>query len=154
MKITLVQSEIELAIRQYVGSVMMVADGMSMDIDLAATRAQGTGFTATIDIVPTKELVSAPKTIAALGQMFNLRGTTMNNIPKTHEPEKTDEPVSREPETDTKEANTPFETSTIQETGTTHAIENAPIAVDQSEGSPAPSPSRSLFGALKKPKNN
>lgn len=51
MQITIIQAEIEQAIRNYVGSQLKVADGMEMTIELSATRG-AEGFKATIDISP------------------------------------------------------------------------------------------------------
>ena len=50
MRITLVQAEIDQAIVNYINSQVNVKDGMSITVDLSATRGEN-GFTATIDIV-------------------------------------------------------------------------------------------------------
>lgn len=50
MRITLVQAEIDLAIVNYINSQVNVKDGMTITVDLSATRGEN-GFTATIDIV-------------------------------------------------------------------------------------------------------
>lgn len=51
MQITLIQSEIEQAITEYIHTQINVRAGMAIEIDLAATRGQQ-GFTASINIVP------------------------------------------------------------------------------------------------------
>lgn len=51
MLITLVQNEIEQAIRDYVLARIRIQDGLDMQIDLAATRGIE-GFKATINIEP------------------------------------------------------------------------------------------------------
>jgi hypothetical protein len=51
MQITIVQAEIETAIRKYIEEQINVRDGMRIDIDLSATRGAD-GFKAIIDIVP------------------------------------------------------------------------------------------------------
>lgn len=50
MQIVLIQAEIEKAIRNYVNSVVKVAEGVDILIDLKSTRGD-TGFTANIDLV-------------------------------------------------------------------------------------------------------
>ena len=158
MKITLVQTEIELAIREWVGRQLKVADGMSMDIELAATRAGGTGFTATIDIISEVKQVQAaqPKTMAALGaSVFNgpvgpsettvFPSSVKATDTKTNqEPEKASEPApASEPE------NPLFDTSE----NVADTRESTATAQQDKAPAPAPSASRSLFGGLKKPTN-
>lgn len=50
MQIVLIQAEIEKAIRNYVNSIIKVAEGVDIVIDLKSTRGD-TGFTANIDLV-------------------------------------------------------------------------------------------------------
>ena len=50
MQIVLIQAEIEKAIRNYVNSIVKVAEGVDIVIDLKSTRGD-TGFTANIDLV-------------------------------------------------------------------------------------------------------
>ena len=60
MQIVLIQAEIEKAIRNYVNSIVKVAEGVDIVIDLKSTRGD-TGFTANIDLVETSvERVAAP----------------------------------------------------------------------------------------------
>ena len=53
MQITLIQSEIEQALKNYINDIMSVKDGMEIEIQLKATRGEE-GTTAIIDIVPQK----------------------------------------------------------------------------------------------------
>ena len=67
MQIVLIQAEIEKAIRNYVNSIVKVAEGVDIVIDLKSTRGD-TGFTANIDLVETgieRTVVPAPKATAA-----------------------------------------------------------------------------------------
>lgn len=57
MKIMIVQAEIETAIRDYILSQINIREGMSVTIELAATRG-ASGFTAEIDISQTVEITS------------------------------------------------------------------------------------------------
>ena len=60
MQIVLIQAEIEKAIRNYVNSIVKVAEGVDIVIDLKSTRGD-TGFTANIDLVETSvERAAAP----------------------------------------------------------------------------------------------
>ena len=60
MQIVLIQAEIEKAIRNYVNSIVKVAEGVDIVIDLKSTRGD-TGFTANIDLVETDvERAAAP----------------------------------------------------------------------------------------------
>lgn len=59
MQITIVQSEIETAIRNYIRSLISVNDGCDIKMELAATRGP-TGFTATINIEPSTNTVVQP----------------------------------------------------------------------------------------------
>lgn len=67
MQIVLIQAEIEKAIRNYVNSIVKVAEGVDIVIDLKSTRGD-TGFTANIDLVETgveRAAAPAPKAAAA-----------------------------------------------------------------------------------------
>lgn len=70
MQIVLIQAEIEKAIRNYVNSIVKVAEGVDIVIDLKSTRGD-TGFTANIDLVeagaeraPAPAPANTPKTAA------------------------------------------------------------------------------------------
>ncbi|QIG70530.1 RusA-like Holliday junction resolvase [Rhizobium phage RHph_N38] len=59
MRISLVQSEIELALEKYIGEQLNVADGKAFKIALAATRGEQ-GFTAEIEIVDAAPVQEEP----------------------------------------------------------------------------------------------
>ena len=63
MRITLIQSEIETAIINYINAQVNVREGMSIVVDLSATRGEN-GFTATIDIVNAKAVKTIPQVVA------------------------------------------------------------------------------------------
>ena len=54
MRITLNQVEIELALTNYLGSLLNVQQGITFDIDIKATRGEG-GMTAEIDLIEPKD---------------------------------------------------------------------------------------------------
>lgn len=66
MQITLVQSELETAIKDYVHSIMHIKEGMEISIEMRAGRGEN-GYTANIDIVkqgtklPPKPLLTITK---------------------------------------------------------------------------------------------
>ena len=64
MKILLIQSEIEQAIRDYMNQQINVKEGMTLDIDLRSTRGSE-GFTADIDIRMAGDIKVAVKAAAA-----------------------------------------------------------------------------------------
>lgn len=53
MQITLIQAEIEQALKNYINDIMSVKEGMEIEIQLKATRGEE-GTTAIIDIIPSK----------------------------------------------------------------------------------------------------
>ncbi len=59
MKITLDQTEIEQALKNYVAEQMHIKEGMNISIDIRATRGEG-GMTAVIDIAPAGTPSPAP----------------------------------------------------------------------------------------------
>ncbi len=65
MRIIIIQSEIETAIRDYVQSQVTINDDQQIDIDLKATRGDD-GYQAVIDIVPKKATRGAAKTTATV----------------------------------------------------------------------------------------
>jgi hypothetical protein len=81
MKITIVQLEIEEAIRQYVQSRIQVQDGMEITMDFTSTRGDD-GLIAAIDISPAKApakgakgtVTRAPATTAASASLAKVNG--------------------------------------------------------------------------------
>lgn len=160
MQITLIQVEIEEAIRRFVESQINVREGMRIDIELKATRG-AEGYQAYIDIVeqdaerkigngdsvelepeapvapaPTKPAATATKTAA-------VRTTTR----RTNPPVPAEPPVQTAPEE-------PEES--IVDQPDAEAVDPGDDVVGASEdtvAAPPAAPTRSLFGGLTKPSN-
>lgn len=140
MQITLVQNEIEQALKNYINDIMSVKEGMEITITMKATRGDE-GNTAIIDIMPigsTAPVVTAPaKTVAK---------TTAKKATKAVEPE----PVEVEEPEEEEVAETPKEPEEEA------APEEEPVEQDpepqEKEAEPAAKPA-SLFSNLRKPKN-
>lgn len=147
MQITIVQAEIERAIREYIGRQMKVADGMEMAMELQATRG-AEGFKAVIDIRPiTCAIPEAFKQTEALIRQQPFIGST-----------------ARTPEPGVVGDVAPFVAAapTVVDSSSLDTVEgsSAPeLTVDSSSASEAqpeapPTNTRSLFKGLSKPKNN
>lgn len=162
MKITLVQSEIEQAIQEYLARQMTVAEGNSMKIEIRATRVDNKGFTAYIDIYRTedgpgseqehgtKPHIEAP----APAPQPRLRAASM----PARQEESTSEEAAPEPEAapETGQAeDPPFDPAPQQqEQAPLAAMEEAPKTEQiPTRSSPGKGGGRSLFGGLKKPVN-
>jgi hypothetical protein len=178
VQITIIQAEIEEAIRSWIGSRLKVAEGMETTIELLATRG-AEGFKAIIDInpaadmptqtatginmatnsqriVPARSEAEAAQQVAEVAQA----ATTVSSIfGGANRPVRTAQDVremmaaeaAAEEKTDTVEA--PFDTAV--------ASENVPVteASDTNEDeapaqSPPPSTAKSLFKGLRKPTNS
>ena len=141
MQITIVQTEIEQAIENYVKSMISVNDDQKISIDLKATRGD-TGMQAFIDIVPRSK-----------AQLASGTAGTVSNAPATAAPVKKTPVVQQEQAAET--------TEEVEQTTEEVAEETQPapkkgveIEVDD-EGNPvkpAGAP-KSIFGNLKKPVN-
>lgn len=137
MQITLIQSEIEQALKNYINDIMSVKDGMEIEIQLKATRGEE-GTTAIIDIVPQK-----PK--AARG------GRTSGEIPAKAEPVKAAAaPVKAEPAQAVAESVAEAEADDAEQVAE-QAQEPAPVEAEQAPAEEAPR--KSLFAGLSKPQN-
>ena len=142
MQITLIQSEIEQALKNYINDIMSVKDGMEIEIQLKATRGEE-GTTAIIDIVPQK-----PK--AARG------GRTSGEIPAKAEPVKAAAaPVKAEPAQAVAESVAEAEADDAEQVAEQaqepEAQEPAPVEAEQATAEEAPR--KSLFAGLSKPQN-
>lgn len=142
MQITLIQSEIEQALKNYINDIMSVKDGMEIEIQLKATRGEE-GTTAIIDIVPQK-----PK--AARG------GRTSGEIPAKAEPVKAAAaPVKAEPAQAVAESVAEAEADDAEQVAEQaqepEALEPAPVEAEQAPAEEAPR--KSLFAGLSKPQN-
>lgn len=143
MQITLIQSEIEQALKNYINDIMSVKDGMEIEIQLKATRGEE-GTTAIIDIVPQK-----PK--ASRG------GRTSGEIPAKVEPAKAEvaqavaeaapEPVAES----VAEAEADDAEQVAEQAQEAEALEPAPVEAEQAPAEEAPR--KSLFAGLSKPQN-
>ena len=148
MQITLIQSEIEQALKNYINDIMSVKDGMEIEIQLKATRGEE-GTTAIIDIVPQKP--KAP------------RGSrTSGEVPAKAEPVKTAaapakaeaapavaeaEPVAES----VAEAEADDAEQVAEQAQEPEAQEPAPVEAEQAPAEEAPR--KSLFAGLSKPQN-
>ena len=142
MQITLIQSEIEQALKNYINDIMSVKDGMEIEIQLKATRGEE-GTTAIIDIVPQK-----PK--AARG------GRSSGEIPAKAEPVKAAAaPVKAEPAQAVAESVAEAEADDAEQVAEQaqepEALEPAPVEAEQAPAEEAPR--KSLFAGLSKPQN-
>lgn len=137
MQITLIQSEIEQALKNYINDIMSVKDGMEIEIQLKATRGEE-GTTAIIDIVPQK-----PKTPRG--------GRTSGEIPAKAEPVKAAAaPVKAEPAQAVAESVAEAEADDAEQVAE-QAQEPAPVEAEQAPAEEAPR--KSLFAGLSKPQN-
>ena len=143
MQITLIQSEIEQALKNYINDIMSVKDGMEIEIQLKATRGEE-GTTAIIDIVPQK-----PKTP---------RGSrTSGEVPAKAEPVKAAAaPAKAEAAQAVAEAEPVAES--VAEAEADDAEQVAEQAQEPEVQEPAPveveeAPRKSLFAGLSKPQN-
>lgn len=141
MQITLIQSEIEQALKNYINDIMSVKDGMEIEIQLKATRGEE-GTTAIIDIVPQK-----PK--AARG------GRSSGEIPAKAEPVKAAAaPVKADPAPvaeSVAEAEADDAEQVAEQAQEPEALEPAPVEAEQAPAEEAPR--KSLFAGLSKPQN-
>ena len=149
MQITLIQSEIEQALKNYINDIMSVKDGMEIEIQLKATRGEE-GTTAIIDIVPQKPKVT--------------RGSrTSGEIPAKPEPVKAAAPAKAEaaqavaeaaPEPvaeSVAEAEADDAEQVAEQAQEAEALEPAPVEAEQAPAEEAPR--KSLFAGLSKPQN-
>ena len=138
MQITLIQSEIEQALKNYINDIMSVKDGMEIEIQLKATRGEE-GTTAIIDIVPQK-----PK--AARG------GRSSGEIPAKPEPVKAAAaPAKAEAAQAVAESVAEAEADDAEQAQEAEALEPAPVEAEQAPAEEAPR--KSLFAGLSKPQN-
>lgn len=146
MQITLVQTELEQAIREYVGRQFVLAPGNSMSIELTATRGTD-GFKATIDIipvaVPTPILNPSLVPVATKAPTPLLIQQQQPFVPPTP-PAPVEEIVQPQAET--------VELADGAESGPTSGDHEGSEATD-SAGSASTPQARSLFGKMTRPKN-
>ena len=141
MQITLVQTEIETAIRNYIHSQIVVKEGMKIDIILKATRGDE-GTTAIIDITPEGQV---PASAAS--------------APVAAPVQKKVVPVVAAVPTQTKAAEPELEPEPVPEKAESAEADPCPELADgvelvEAEPASDPTPRKSLFGNLSKPKNS
>ena len=143
MQITLIQSEIEQALKNYINDIMSVKEGMEIEIQLKATRGEE-GTTAIIDIVPQK-----PK--AARG------GRTSGEVAAKVEPVKAAAAQAKaEPAPAVAEAEPEPVTESVAEAEADDAEQVAEQAQEPEAQEPTQAeeaPRKSLFAGLSKPQN-
>lgn len=143
MQITIMQTEIETAIRNHILGLISVRENMKIDIDLRATRGSE-GFTAVVDILPdngpgnkqTKPQTAPAKTTAPVAEK--------PTPAKTEAPKAEVEEAAEEPE-----AEAVAEVETAPKKGI------LPFAKKEAEPAPESTgePTKSIFASLKKPVN-
>lgn len=178
MQITLVQAEIELAIRNHIFSQLRIPAGMDIAIDLAATRGAD-GFKATIDISPNPDYTPpvhepAKEYATPVHVPVSTRGVALcsGEVPfnmGVPEPEKQSRPPQNPAElaaylaAEEEKETAPAETEAGSEPGVAPTepagatpVEEAPTeAVSANDTGEKPvSTGRSLFRGLKKPGTN
>lgn len=146
MQITLIQSEIEQALKNYINDIMSVKEGMEIEIQLKATRGEE-GTTAIIDIIPSK-----PKTAVRGSRVSGeAAGKSVSAVKAEPEPVKAVEP---EPEPEVAVKAEP-EVAVAEEAEAEPA--EAAVEAEAEPVEPAPAeaaPRQSLFSGLQRPKNS
>ena len=142
MQITLIQSEIEQALKNYINDIMSVKDGMEIEIQLKATRGEE-GTTAIIDIVPQK-----PKAV---------RGSrSSGEVPAKAEPVKAAAVPAKAEAVQAAAVEAEAESVAEAEADDAEQVaeqaqEPAPVEAEQAPAEEAPR--KSLFAGLSKPQN-
>lgn len=129
MQITLVQTQIEEAIRQFVGSRLNLQIGETLDLDLRATRGDD-GYTCVVTI----------NTIATVNTSTNTPYTSTRplNITESVENARIDEAVDAEP---------------VQESAPESEDEPEAIAQTEAQVTEPATKKKSIFAGLEKPTN-
>lgn len=137
MQITIVQSEIEAAIRKYIQEQIVVRDGMKIEIDLRATRGDA-GFMATIDIVP-ENTAAKPRT----------------EPPPAPAPRATVATTTKPAATQSAPAPESAEALVVEADPAPAQVDEPATTAETMAEAPAPAPApKSLFANLKKPVNS
>ena len=167
MKIQLVQSEIEQAISNYIRETITVNEGMSITMELRATRG-AEGFQADIDISRTADVpvaVAKPVQAAPVARTAT-KTTTVGQSPAAATPAPAKQPAAApQPEPEA----SPAASAGAEDAGAVadpeEQVENTQEAVTTTDPEPTtetgptgeatadPAPRRSLFAGLKKPNN-
>lgn len=159
MQITLVQSEIEQAIKDYIHSQIKVRDGMEIKIDLSATRGAD-GFKATIDIVESNAASPAPAAVVdPVKTAAPVKSTPMAAVVK----EAAQAPAEQQPQEAASQAaaSTEAATNAVAQANAESDAEEAASenggqepAEEQAQDPVTPPAGKSLFSGLRKPQNS
>lgn len=169
MQITLIQTEIEEAIRDYVSRQLTVREGMRIDIELKATRG-AEGYQAFIDIVdqdserkPSEEQAQdiqvpiqvQPFSVAAILENAAAAATKKVTATATRRTPKA-ATVEPKPEPEVEAADAAEDDGVQREDDTAGEDDtSATVGVDEDSAEEAPpAPTRSLFGGLTRPQNS
>ena len=163
MQIIIVQSEIELAIQNYIKSQINLRDGQSISVDLTATRGEA-GFKAVIDITsntvsnqPVADIQSAP--LKQLGVVKHIDTPVgLLNQPKTatemrqaleaqYEAEEQNEVVAETKVEGTTAVEATIAEAPAEQAATAEAVEAIPEPIADT------TKIRGIFGNLRKPVN-
>lgn len=172
MQITLIQAEIELAIREFVNKRVSIAEDINVAIDLRATRGD-LGFTAVIDLTdvsPEGTSSAEVRPLAITEKVKTARATpakaalSVPETPKAPLEEAQEATQEAAAEADAAEGNdSPLGTEDAQQEGAEEAVGNTSDAADpapqeqeqsQEEAPPPAEKPKSLFANLGKPRNN
>lgn len=133
MQITLIQSELEAAIRQYVHDIVNIKEGMEINIELRAGRGVD-GYTASIDIVKKGTVVTPRGGLL----MTRTKEETKKDVPQTSE-EKHEASVEEVPSAAVVASDTSAVEVQVEKDGYAQSVEEAPAA---------PAPKKSIFANL------
>lgn len=149
MQITLIQSEIEQALKNYINDIMSVKDGMEIEIQLKATRGEE-GTTAIIDIVPQKP--KAPRGSRTSGEVPAKAEPVKAAAPAKAEAAQVVAEAAPEPVAESvAEAEADDAEQVAEQAQEPEVQEPAPVEVEQAPAEEAPR--KSLFAGLSKPQN-
>lgn len=156
MQITLIQSEIEQALKNYINDIMSVKDGMEIEIQLKATRGEE-GTTAIIDIVPLKTKPARAARVS--GETSGKSDTVRAAAPAKVDPAPAQVAVEAEPQAQSEsqaeaqadDAEQVADAADASDTAVEVAAEDAGQLPDNSSGE---APRQSLFAGLNRPKNS
>jgi hypothetical protein len=148
MKIQIVQTEIEAAIRNYISEQITIKEGMQIDIDIRSTRGD-VGFTADIDITPAKLKAAAP----APAPKVETAAPAAPVLKREEPAPKAAEVVSQGNELTPTSDETNTSTQAGEQTGDTEGSAEPEAVQGDNEAPPVEAPKKSLFGGLKRVSN-
>lgn len=156
IQVTLVQVEIEEALRNFISTQMTLKEGTAIEIDLAATRGAD-GIKATINLIPPSNTQAAPvtaPTVAAKETVKETKAPKVNPVP-VEEVKPKEVVEDSQPEAST--------TGAVVESGNAESVTDdavtdvstaeAQVQTENKAEEPAPAVKPSLFAGLRKPVN-